>query len=859
MPTKAVRLTMPLVGEANPAGYLVMVPGASVLIRQNGVALVGSAGPGTPAVFSDNDKTPMTNPVPTGVTPGTAGVDTEGRLVVCLNPGKGYDIQATVGNATTTVPLPDVGVDVEDVAAAADFTALEELVEGKQDAIPPGTYVQGVIVAGAGIDDTGATDSTAAINAKVAAASVVGAAADRMVRVRFPDGTYLTDGILAKPYTWLDLGNAVFKKRVDGTTPLNNSMLRAVPVGINSTATVTNKALTSNVATLTTSAAHGRVLGSMITVTDVDATFNGTFRITAVPSTTTFSYAKTAANVASVASGGTVTATTYYGTYKKMKVTGGSFFPNGKTCPANIVNLIYCEDLEVSGVTVNHDAACLNWAFELGGRRLTLAGNQVRNGTATFQDGLHIYHGQDITVNGGHYASGDDAIAIGGQPTDPYLSVDPDPIRHVTVSGVTVNSAKAHGLRVYSEVDANGPLWEVTDVTVKGIVGRAGVSRGGGIGILSHLDPANGNHQVRGVEVTGVKLDVGGAAHDDSNPYGAYVQSAKDVQLAGTMTLTEGAGATLGFDLAIVRTSEDVKLALSCEELGRRYGVDARDSARVTVANSRLRHGTLSVLAPIHFQDVVDAKALFNDIANVKSNIGGIEITAGTTTRATIVGNTVKHKALGLVAGDGLKLVAAAVAHLTVTGNDFTGTFRAADPAVIRTIASYIVAGNKGLSDIPLNSPWRTIFSGRSRFDANAAATTTLGENGAGLPGGSVGAMAAFYLDPADYPGGVTTKLRLSNLVLTNATAPVASFTVGLYPVSSTAGAAAAVTMTLGTVVPGSTVAVTTPALNTMTKVDSAEFDCPAAGVYVICVVISANMAASSAAVVRGTLQARAT
>ena len=142
MPTKAVRLTMPLVGAANPAGYLIMVPGASVLIRQNGVALVGSAGPGTPAVFSDNDKTPMTNPVPTGVTPGTAGVDTEGRLLVYLNPGSGYDVQATVGNATTTAPLPDVSVDVEDVADVADFTALEAVVDGKQDTIPPGTLVE---------------------------------------------------------------------------------------------------------------------------------------------------------------------------------------------------------------------------------------------------------------------------------------------------------------------------------------------------------------------------------------------------------------------------------------------------------------------------------------------------------------------------------------------------------------------------------------------------------------------------------------------------------------------------------------------------------------------------------------------
>jgi hypothetical protein len=72
------------------------------------------------------------------------------------------------------------------------------------------------------------------------------------------------------------------------------------------TATVTNKALTSNVATLTTSAAHGFAVGMEIVVTGVDATFNGTYTIASVPSTTTFTYAKTASNVTSQAATGSV-------------------------------------------------------------------------------------------------------------------------------------------------------------------------------------------------------------------------------------------------------------------------------------------------------------------------------------------------------------------------------------------------------------------------------------------------------------------------------------------------------------------------------------------------------------------------
>ena len=67
------------------------------------------------------------------------------------------------------------------------------------------------------------------------------------------------------------------------------------------TVSINNKALTSNVATLTTTAAHGLCIGMQITITGVDATFNGEYRITTIPTTTTFTYAKTASNVASTA------------------------------------------------------------------------------------------------------------------------------------------------------------------------------------------------------------------------------------------------------------------------------------------------------------------------------------------------------------------------------------------------------------------------------------------------------------------------------------------------------------------------------------------------------------------------------
>jgi len=71
--------------------------------------------------------------------------------------------------------------------------------------------------------------------------------------------------------------------------------------------TVVSKSLQSNMATLTTSSAHGLYPGGEITVAGVDATFNGTYTIHQVPSSTIVQYQLTAANVASTVSGGTIT------------------------------------------------------------------------------------------------------------------------------------------------------------------------------------------------------------------------------------------------------------------------------------------------------------------------------------------------------------------------------------------------------------------------------------------------------------------------------------------------------------------------------------------------------------------------
>lgn len=75
------------------------------------------------------------------------------------------------------------------------------------------------------------------------------------------------------------------------------------------TRTISNAALTSNVVTITTSAAHGFVAGDEVTIsggTGAAATLNGTYVVATAPTTTTFTFPLTATNITSASATGSV-------------------------------------------------------------------------------------------------------------------------------------------------------------------------------------------------------------------------------------------------------------------------------------------------------------------------------------------------------------------------------------------------------------------------------------------------------------------------------------------------------------------------------------------------------------------------
>ena len=128
------------------------------------------------------------------------------------------------------------------------------------------------------------------------------------------------------------------------------------------TKTVTNKALTNDVATLTTGTDHGFAVGDIVVVGGVDATFNGTYVVTSVPTTTTFTYVKDAANVtsAAVTPSGTAEVSSqrrFAGVVRDASDGIMKAFKNATTKPSGTVNFteggLTYNDFRVAGLTAS--------------------------------------------------------------------------------------------------------------------------------------------------------------------------------------------------------------------------------------------------------------------------------------------------------------------------------------------------------------------------------------------------------------------------------------------------------------------------------------------------------------------------
>ncbi len=123
--------------------------------------------------------------------------------------------------------------------------------------------------------------------------------------------------------------------------------------------------------------------------------------------------------------------------------------------------------------------------------------------------------------------------------------------------------------------------------------------------------------------------------------------------------------------------------------------------------------------------------------------------------------------------------------------------------------------------------------------------------------GATFGSPYLVALDGSDYSvSGLTAKYRIRAGIAVNATAPAKTFTIGLYPIT-VAGAADTLTVTLGTVTSGSTVAVASPSASASATSAGSDFTPPSSGVYALGVQLSGAPAASSAGLVYARLEVR--
>jgi hypothetical protein len=159
---------------------------------------------------------------------------------------------------------------------------------------------------------------------------------------------------------------------------------------------------------------------------------------------------------------------------------------------------------------------------------------------------------------------------------------------------------------------------------------------------------------------------------------------------------------------------------------------------------------------------------------------------------------------------------------------------------------------------------YRTVLQASGSHTAARVAGTYAFGHGDALAITGVGTLyplAVLRIDAADYPtiNALAAKFRVKWTLEVNDVAPTGNFTFGLHPITrpATSGGAALDIFTIGAAVAGSTSVATAPAADAQLSGASADFALPADGWYVLGVVTTAAVAASSHLHMSSALQAR--
>jgi hypothetical protein len=405
------------------------------------------------------------------------------------------------------------------------------------------------------------TDSTAAINNGIVAASAL-ASSRGLSKVRlwgFGAAKFYTGQLVAKSNVEVMADEATFVARAaiasNGAMVRNNDALADLfaAVAVGNATTANNSYQLTAIANISSFYEGMRISGTGITADTKILTVDKA--------------AATAVMDKPATASATVTITrsaTHYGRCDNFSIVGGTFDPNGFNV-GPVMRLFYTRNLVLQDVTLLHNLGAANWALSLGGRNGRVEGLRVFGGNALFEDGVHISHGSYWDLAGYYIESGDDAIVANGDFTDPALLRDPEAIRYVTVGPGEVRAQRGAGFAAFVNSGATGRDWEVTDYRVTGMVGKSGILRNGGLKIRDDNNSAVGTSQVRRGSVQ-AKLEVGSTNHDETGAVGAYLQSLAGIDLDVELTITQKAAPSTPFIVWRALDSDDVVLRRGCRE-----------------------------------------------------------------------------------------------------------------------------------------------------------------------------------------------------------------------------------------------------------------------------------------------------
>ena len=246
------------------------------------------------------------------------------------------DVAVTVGNNPTRTVNMDNHVRAETGWAsyprfASTHQAVYLITQASGDGTTqtytaPNNYLAAgdtVNITGTGLDGTNLTVATANRYTFTVSGSGTGSYINISGKARYTDELTANDGAYVSGVAYVVVPNVVGLATASATDAMNDAEL--VPTTASAvTPAISNVALTSNVVTITTAAAHGYAAGDSATIAAVTNTaVNGTFTLLTA-SASTLTYALTHGNISSGADTGTVKVAARAGTIKTQSVAAGA-------------------------------------------------------------------------------------------------------------------------------------------------------------------------------------------------------------------------------------------------------------------------------------------------------------------------------------------------------------------------------------------------------------------------------------------------------------------------------------------------------------------------------------------------------